>query len=353
MDALFSSQKTNQKIPFHSKSLLRVSCLGDSITAGNFNFPHASSVWYPTHANHLLAENPKVTKTSGNNLFIPENALLQGDASLAAGKFTLVSNFANLSSGIFMNPKELLPVDERLYLLTAELDGILSPGGHFALMVYGTDSKGQIIDNSLQWAGGFDTDSHGYVKVSYVFSPSFIASLDPAVIKVGIGVMLRSNGQMSTGQVHNMQLYELAKGIAVHNQGVSYTTVAEGLKTIDKVIKWNPVICIIAYGTNDIRNGITLEEYWADLRCIVDILEENQFFPVIATLPPLGDDQVNYDKVPEWNEFITSSAHELGIGLWDRWQAFDNGDVAFIEDGRHPTKQGYLRLGEDVLRFFI
>ena len=48
---------------------------------------------------------------------------------LGAGKFTLASNFYNLSSGIFMNLKNFLPVDERLYLPTAELDGILSPGG--------------------------------------------------------------------------------------------------------------------------------------------------------------------------------------------------------------------------------
>jgi hypothetical protein len=353
MDTNSCLQQPDVKKPFNKKDLLKVSCLGDSITAGNFNFPNASSIWYPTHANHLLAGNNNITKTIGSNLFIAEKALLQGDISLSAGEFNLISSIDNPQSRIMMGSKELLPVDERLYLLKGEINTTLSEGAHFALVVYGVNGSGQILENTYHFAGGYDTDSHGYIKVSYVFSPIFIASLDPSVDKVGIGVILESPGQVSNGKVRHLQLYALTAGIAMHNQGVSYTTVAEGLETIEKVLKWKPDVCIIAYGTNDIRNGITLAAYYADLRRIVDILRENQIFPIIATLPPLGDDQVNYDKVPEWNRFITSSAHELGIGLWDRWQAFDNGDIAFIEDGRHPTCQGYLRLGEDVVKFFI
>jgi lysophospholipase L1-like esterase len=196
-------------------------------------------------------------------------------------------------------------------------------------------------------------DRLGYAKVSYTFSPRFIASLDPTIVKVGIGGLLESEGQISIGRLRNIQLSALSSGIAIHNQGVSYTSVAEGLATIGKVIRWQPVVCIVAYGTNDIRNGVSREDYYADLLQLVNILREHKIFPIIATLPPLGDDQVNCDKVPAWNEYITVKAHELNIGLWDRWQAFDNGNLSFIEDGRHPTRDGYLRLGENVVRFFI
>lgn len=265
----------------------------------------------------------------------------------------MVASSANPCSIVAMGHKGLLTVDEGLYMLQAEVYATLSIGAHLALGVYGVDHDDQIVEDSWQFAGSYEVDSPGYVKVSYVFSSRFIASLDPTIVKVGIGGLLESEGQISTGRLRNIQLYALRGGIAMHNQGVSYTTVAEGLATIGKVIKWQPDVCIVAYGTNDIRNGIPWEAYYADLLQVVNILREHKIFPIIATLPPLGDDQINFDKVPAWNELITAKAHELEIGLWDRWQAFDNGDLSFIEDGRHPTCPGYLRLGEDVLQFFI
>lgn len=353
MHASFFPQLFNVTQAMPAKNHIKVSCLGDSITAGSFNYPHSSSIWYPTHANHLLAKNLTVTRTCGNNLFLADQAILSAGSSSSGAEFTLAANTVNPCSSVVMSRNGLLPVDEGLYLLQGELKGTLSIGAHLALGVYGVDHDDQIVADSWQFAGSYEVDSPGYAKVRYVFSPRFIASLNPTIVKVGIGGVLESEGQISTGQLRDLQLYALSAGIAIHNQGVSYTTVAEGLATINKVIKWQPDLCIVAYGTNDIRNGVSWEDYYADLLQVVNILKEHKIFPIIATLPPLGDDQVNFDKVPAWNESIIAKAHELQIGLWDRWQAFDDGDLSFIEDGRHPTRKGYLRLGEDVVRFFV
>lgn len=349
----FQQSNKGKPLTISDQKLLKVSCLGDSITAGSFNVPHASSIWYPTHANHLLAQNPKTTRISGENLFAAEKAFLGPGASCLREEFTLMSGLVNPKPYIAMSPKESLTVDDNLYLIEGELDSSSCAGSHLAMAVFGIDRNDEIIEESWQFAGGYDVESRGFIKVSYVFSPRFIASLDSRVTRVGVGAVLAGDGETKTGGVRNIRLYKLDAGIAVHNQGVSYTTIAEGLATIDKVIKWKPDICIIAYGTNDIRNGVSLEDYYADLKRTVEILRDQGIFSIISTLPPLGDDQVNYDKVPDWNSFITAKAQDLRCGLWDRWQAFDNGDIRFIEDGRHPTRQGYLRLGEDVLRFFI
>ncbi|NLP23993.1 MAG: hypothetical protein GX382_05640 [Syntrophomonadaceae bacterium] len=341
--------KVNQPVP--SKKLITVSCLGDSITAGSFNYPHSSSIWYPTYANHLLARDSTVTRTCGDNRFISDQAALSPGSSLSRSEFTLAASSATPYSKVEMSHRGLLPVDEGLYLLQGELIGNLSIGAHLAVGVYGVDHDDQIVEDSWQFAGSYEVDRLGYAKVSYTFSPRFIASLDPTIVKVGIGGLLESEGQISMGQLRNIQLSALSSGIAIHNQGVSYTSVAEGLATIGKVIRWQPDVCIVAYGTNDIRNGVSWEDYCTDLVQLVNTLREHRIFPIIATLPPLGKDQVNYDQVPAWNELITAKANELGIGLWDRWQAFYKGDLSFIEDGRHPTRKGYLRLGEDLVRF--
>lgn len=348
-------QQLNEGKPLTSsgKKLLKVSCLGDSITAGSFNVPDASSIWYPTHANHLLAQNPRATILTDPNLFNADEANLGPGASFLNGEFLLTAGPDNSQSFIKIGANGSLLVDDRLYLLKGELDTGLCIGGKLALVVFGMDDDGKIVEESMQYAGGYDIDTQGYVVVNYVFSPRFIASLDARVSRIGAGAVLAIDGQSGTGKVRNLQLYELSVGNAIHNQGVSYTTIAEGLATIDKVLKWQPDICIIAYGTNDIRNGVSREDYSADLEQAVEILREHGIFSIISTLPPLGDDQINYDQVPAWNNFIAAKAQELQVGLWDRWQAFDNGDIKFIEDGRHPTREGYLRLGEDVLRFFI
>lgn len=354
MKATFFQQLNEGKpLTFASRKLMKVSCLGDSITAGSFNVPHASSIWYPTHANHLLAQNPGITVTTGENLFVAEEAFLSSGASYSGNQFSLTSGPDNPRTYITIGKKESIPADDDLYLLKGELDSSLCAGAQLALVVFGLDENDEIVEASWQYAGGYDVDSHGYVEVNYVFSPRFIASLDSRVNRVGVGAVLEGDGQLKTGKVRNVRLYKLSAGIALHNQGVSYTTIAQGLSTIEKVLKWQPEVCIIAYGTNDIRNGVSLEDYFADLKKTVEILREHEIFSIISTLPPLGSDQINYDKVQDWNSAIIAKAQEWQCGLWDRWQAFDNGDLKFIEDGRHPTREGYLRLGEDVLRFFI
>lgn len=334
-----------------NKPRLTVSCLGDSITAGSFNVPGASSIWYPTRANQLLAQNPARTSWSAEQLFNLGEAKLEAGCSRSGEVFTLESNNKHPQVGVY--GQTVLPVDDRLYLISAELNSSSSVGAQLAIIVFGVNSNNQVVTDSLQFAGGYDMDSAGYSQVSYVFSPRFIASLDPAIVGIGVGVILAGDGSMKAGKVRNLRLHEIERGIALHNQGVSYTTVAEGLATIDKVIKWRPDVCIVAYGTNDIRNGVSLADYCNDLKGVVDILQTNNIFPVIATLPPLGNDQINFDQVPVWNEFIHQQAKVWEIGLWDRWQAFDNGSLSFIEDGRHPTRAGYQRLGENIASFFV
>lgn len=334
------------------RQLLNVSCLGDSITAGSFNVPHASSIWYPTRANQLIADDPVCTSVKPPELIDPHQGRLMPGCSYDNHTFILKSGPEQTKTGFdFFNSLDHSSKNS-LYLLKGEINTSASTGASLALIVFGCNDKHEVLEETIQHIGGYDNDSEGYVSVSFVFSPRYILSLHPDAVEVGIGARLNADRSLQTALVTGLSLKEAERGIAFHNQGVSYTTIAEGLASLEKVLKWDPDICIIAYGTNDIRNGITLSTYLSDLKKVVDILESCSIFPIIATLPPLGEDQINFDQVTAWNQAITESAVAWRIGLWDRWKAFDNGDIAFIEDGRHPTRAGYLRLGDDAAAMF-
>lgn len=335
-----------------ARQLLNVSCLGDSITAGSFNVPHASSIWYPTRANQLIADDPVRTSFKPAELIDASQAQLLKGCCYENCTFILNSGPEQIETGFDLLNGLNHTCENNLYLLKGEVNTSASAGASLALVVFGCNDKREVIEETVQHIGGYDTATEGYVSLSYVFSPRYILSLHPDAVEVGIGARLSGDGSPQTALVTRLSLKEADRGIAFHNQGVSYTTIAEGLASLEKVIKWDPDICLIAYGTNDIRNGITLTGYLNDLKKVVDILESCSIFPIIATLPPLGEDQINFDQVITWNQTIRESAVNWRTGLWDRWKAFDNGDIAFIEDGRHPTRAGYLRLGDAAAAMF-
>ena len=200
-----------------------------------------------------------------------------------------------------------------------------------------------------------EVNTASFVEVSTTVNKvTFIADLNyyninkPTFDRFVFGVRLNNAVNGESLKVTKISFKEVDKGIFVANRGISGETTADGINRISTIIADHPDICIIAFGTNDIRNGVTLSTYLVNLTTIINTLKNNNIIPILATLPPLAIDQTNYDLVDDWNIEIKYLATTLGVQVHDRYWALNDGDLSYIADGRHPTEEGYSMLANTV-----
>lgn len=167
----------------------------------------------------------------------------------------------------------------------------------------------------------------------------------PTLSKFRVGVTLNSNAANKYSVIKSIELIELTNGVIIFNDGVSGNTITDGIARINSIVSSNPNICIIAFGTNDIRLGVTIETFLEKLQIVIDSLININCIPIIATLPPLGEEQLNYDLINEWNREIKYFAAKQNLRIWDRYWALNDGDTSLLFDGRHPNSVGYRKLG--------
>jgi GDSL-like Lipase/Acylhydrolase family len=335
------------KVP---KKLNKVSCLGDSNTSSSYLLPNSSYYWYPGRLNEYLAMNTVKTIITGSNLFNPATAVKSPGVTVSGTEFTLAADEINTNPRFAINTG-LTAVAGKQYLITAEIDSTNSEGSQLALRYYVQTSAGVTIGSEVNF-GGFDESTGGYKKVYAVLSSDYLMSPGNVGL-LQFGGELIADGTVKTGKIKNFEIYELTNGIAVHNQGINGETASGGLSRISQVTTWNPDVCIIGYGTNDIRTGVTLSDFKNTLKQIVSTLRNKNCYPILATLPPLGDSEINNDLVPTWNDAIREMSNQLGISVWDRYWTLENGDLSYITDGRHPTKEGFELLGYNASRFLL
>lgn len=328
------------------QNILQVSAYGDSITKGSVNVT-ASRIWTPEAAASIIALDAARTTTAGANIFDSANCAESAGASEAGGVHTLVRDGADANPR-FLGLDPGTVAAGRLFRVVAEIDSTNSAGSHLCLRWAGYDPAIVITDRNF---GGDNVSTAGYLELAGVISCDYALVLAPTVSDINIGgeIIGAVNG---TGLIRNITFHQLSTGVAVVNQGTDGWDAGDGVANIANVTGWTPDVCVVAYGTNDIRAvgdvDANMVTYLSNLDSIIDALAAANIHPVLATLPPLASDQNNYTKVTQWNAAIRGKAITRNVGYWDRWTALNHGDLTYIDDGRHPTRAGYLLLASDL-----
>jgi lysophospholipase L1-like esterase len=96
------------------------------------------------------------------------------------------------------------------------------------------------------------------------------------------------------------------------NAGVNGNTSADLRQRVDTdIVACRPVAVTILVGTNDVRNGVPVEHYLADLNAIVDRVKAHTTARIaLLSLPPLGenlDTEINY-RLTAYNAAIRQVA---------------------------------------------
>lgn len=100
-----------------------------------------------------------------------------------------------------------------------------------------------------------------------------------------------------------------------------------------------PAFALIMIGTNDIRHGVTLATYQANLQQIVTISIEMGVVPVVSTVPFINDG-VNGGRVAAFNNAIRSIAAANAIPLWDYYAAIEGlPNYGLSSDNVHPSSE--------------
>ena len=126
-------------------------------------------------------------------------------------------------------------------------------------------------------------------------------------------------------------------GEPVVNLGVPGDTTAGALARIDQVLELEPRVAFLTLGGNDLKNGVAKETAFANLRVIVEKLQQAGALVVIGgiQIPMLGRG---------YGDAYQQLARETGSLLLDN--VFDGimGDSGLMSDRIHPNDKGYAIL---------
>lgn len=129
-------------------------------------------------------------------------------------------------------------------------------------------------------------------------------------------------------------------GKNVINAGVPGNTTADGLSRLkDDVLDRSPRLVLITLGGNDLKNGVSRETAFANLRQIVDRIHATGAVAVIGGIhiPFYGRG---------YGEAYQQLAKETGAVLIDNILADIMGDRALMSDPIHPNDAGYTIMAE-------
>jgi peptidoglycan/LPS O-acetylase OafA/YrhL len=111
---------------------------------------------------------------------------------------------------------------------------------------------------------------------------------------------------------------------------------------------------LVLLGTNDVRDGRTVEAFGIDLWSAVDRLRARGAIPILSTLPALHDDPANNARIPRFNHVIRAIAQGRSLPLIDLHRALAALSSEGIgADGIHPTvaPEGACALTSTGLRY--
>ena len=142
-------------------------------------------------------------------------------------------------------------------------------------------------------------------------------------------------------------------GVRVINAGVSGDTAGEGLRRIQKdVLAHRTDLVLIAFGLNDMKNGVSLSQFESDLSAIVLEISAAGAQPVLLTTTRLqqGASMLARFNPAPFNESIRTLAKDRSIPLIDVNDEFKGlNTTQFLMDAAHPNGEGYKALA-DIIR---
>jgi lysophospholipase L1-like esterase len=156
------------------------------------------------------------------------------------------------------------------------------------------------------------------------------------------GDSLTSGTGASNGMDYPAQLSRMI-GLPVTNAGVPGDTTATALKRLDGVLDTQPGIVLITLGGNDLKNGISRQTAFNNLRTIVRSIQARGALVVIG-----GIHIPFYGK--GFGEAYRKLAEETGSVLVP--DVFDGilGRRSLMSDPIHPNSQGYTVMAQHFLR---
>ena len=140
-----------------------------------------------------------------------------------------------------------------------------------------------------------------------------------------------------------------AKG--VENCNMNRWTVRDAAKVIDGVLlKQNPEVAFVMYGTNDFRDSFEINHYDVEYRDFLKKIMATGCVPIISTLPP---NNLNPGMLAVYNPEIRKIAEELKIPLVEFYgecvKRQPEKAIPILCDGIHPTWGGESDFSEEAL----
>lgn len=142
-------------------------------------------------------------------------------------------------------------------------------------------------------------------------------------------------------------------GVSVLNAGISGNTAGDGLERLRRdVLDHQPDLVLIAFGLNDMKNGVSLSRFKEDLSAILGEVAANGAQPVLLTTTRLqrGTSMLARLNPAPYNESIRTLAEERGIPLVDVNDEFKGLNTPeYLIDAAHLNREGYRALA-DIIR---
>jgi len=175
----------------------------------------------------------------------------------------------------------------------------------------------------------------GFILVAYKFRSKIY---DSAVIQSSYSIIMLGDG-FTSGGIWNKDLNR----VDIKNSGNGGFTTSHFIWTLnDHVIKYNPKICFIEGGINDIGLGIPLNRTFMNYQSIVDSLLQHQIEPVLQSVfysdyPNANESSQKKSKVDSLNIYLSRLAIKKKITYIDLDQYLsENGKLK-----KELTKEDY------------
>ena len=128
----------------------------------------------------------------------------------------------------------------------------------------------------------------------------------------------------------------------VRNTGVPASRARDNVsRTQSAIDKYPSAFMLILYGVNDVIHSADIGSIAAALSQMVDICEQNNVVPVLATYPePILDHALFGPRTLMLNEAIRNLASEKGIKCVDLEREFGANEELYRPDGLHPNSEG-------------
>ncbi len=148
-----------------------------------------------------------------------------------------------------------------------------------------------------------------------------------------------------------------ANSISPRSPGYEYSAKPSALERYrDDVIAHKPDLFLLCYGLNDMRAGMTIDDFTADMRTIIaDVRESCSPLILLTTIYYMTGwkswapfDKGSVELTERYNDAIKQLASDEDCLLSDVWQAEGMADWLINPDGVHANKVGNLIIGHRV-----